>query len=363
MQDAFDGHDRLFFGISATPDPLERWPELDAGQRYELRRRATQQVVRRIRTTFSGLPIATVIVGLASGLLVAFDPVYWAVLLAGGLLLSHRYRLRRGFEGAYSKDPRAWRRRFSFSMFATGTAWSFLVCYVLVLHGGDGPGFVTLLITAISGTQALLLLAELAQTARLYLLIVCVPPMVTLAREGSATTWWSAFGLALLLFYSWGATRSLSASRWRSLVESHLLALRADELAAIRARLQEHRDELEAEVEKRTADYLRVADVLRQREQDYRTIFENAHDAILILDPADERVFNVNRRACEIYGFERRELIGMRLTEISTAPREGRRQVVRTLEADGVLNFVTRQVRKDGELLVLDVNASAIEYQ
>lgn len=96
---------------------------------------------------------------------------------------------------------------------------------------------------------------------------------------------------------------------------------------------------------------------------DYRRIFENALDAILIIDPVDEVVLAVNPRACEVYGFNRDEFIGMSLRAISRDVARGDRELARTLDTGRYHCFETVQRRKDGSDLDLEINASVIEYQ
>jgi PAS domain S-box-containing protein len=94
-----------------------------------------------------------------------------------------------------------------------------------------------------------------------------------------------------------------------------------------------------------------------------RRIFENAHDAILILSAEKEVVLNVNPRACEIYGLSREEFIGLSLEEISEDVSRGRRHVVETVDRRIFYNFETVQLRKDGSRMFLEINASVIEYE
>ena len=91
-------------------------------------------------------------------------------------------------------------------------------------------------------------------------------------------------------------------------------------------------------------------------------IFELAHDAILILDLDDERVLDVNRRACEIYGFERDELIGRSMLKLTVNPDGGVNHVRGTLESEGRYSFETMHRRKDGSTMVLEINASVVDY-
>jgi len=71
---------------------------------------------------------------------------------------------------------------------------------------------------------------------------------------------------------------------------------------------------------------------LRQSEQDYRQLFENAHDAILIFSVRDEIIMDVNNRACELYGFNRQEMIGMSLEKISKDVRRGKTRIKKTVQ-------------------------------
>ncbi len=102
---------------------------------------------------------------------------------------------------------------------------------------------------------------------------------------------------------------------------------------------------------------------LEQSERDYRTVFEQAHDAIIVFAPEQEIILEVNQRACEIYGFNRSEFIGMSLETLSKNPAHGKEKVKETLEVGDHLNFETVQYRKDGSEMFLEINASKIIYQ
>jgi diguanylate cyclase (GGDEF)-like protein/PAS domain S-box-containing protein len=108
-----------------------------------------------------------------------------------------------------------------------------------------------------------------------------------------------------------------------------------------------------------------VADLKRceRSEREYRGLFENAHDAILILDPDGERVLDVNDRACRMYGFSRSEFLGMSLEPISKDVALGKLRVEETLEREANVNFETVQRRKDGTEMFLEVNAAVVEYK
>jgi PAS domain S-box-containing protein len=102
---------------------------------------------------------------------------------------------------------------------------------------------------------------------------------------------------------------------------------------------------------------------LEASEKELRNIFNNAHDAILVIDPQSEIVYNVNQRGCEIYGFSREEFIGMSLETISKDVRRGKKKINETLQAGECLTFESVQYRKDGSEMFLEINASVINYR
>ncbi|UCH96520.1 MAG: PAS domain S-box protein [Candidatus Aminicenantes bacterium] len=97
--------------------------------------------------------------------------------------------------------------------------------------------------------------------------------------------------------------------------------------------------------------------------RELRNIFNGAHDAIIIMDPNDEIIYDVNNRACEIYGFSRLEFVGMSLETISKHVNRGKKRINETLQKGDYLHFETIQYRKDGSEMYLEVNASVITYR
>ena len=90
----------------------------------------------------------------------------------------------------------------------------------------------------------------------------------------------------------------------------------------------------------------RAKEALKQSERDYRGLFENAHDAIIIFDPEDEIVLDANRRACEMYGIGRAEFIGMRLDRVSKTECSSQGHVPETLPTTVPYQFETIQVSR-----------------
>jgi PAS domain S-box-containing protein len=107
----------------------------------------------------------------------------------------------------------------------------------------------------------------------------------------------------------------------------------------------------------------RALERLKESEDDYRRLFERAHDAIIIMTPETEVVLDVNQRACNIYGFSRDEFIGMSILDISRNPSFGKEGILKTLETGVSHQFETSQYRKDSSVIYLEINASVCQYK
>lgn len=102
---------------------------------------------------------------------------------------------------------------------------------------------------------------------------------------------------------------------------------------------------------------------LEKSEQDYRGLFEGAHDAILLFEPDGERILDANERAGQMYGLPRDQLVGKSLLDFSTDAATGSERI-QELQSKGVLSeFQTIHRRPDGGLITLDVNASMVGYK
>ena len=55
-----------------------------------------------------------------------------------------------------------------------------------------------------------------------------------------------------------------------------------------------------------------------ENDECYKSLFENAHTAMLLIDPDSKSIVDANRVACAYYGWNREELIQKKMSEIST---------------------------------------------
>jgi PAS domain S-box-containing protein len=275
-------------------------------------------------------------------------------------LAASRVYLARRFDAIFHASPRRWRIAFYSVLIAKALLLGWLFFAVITSLGPGVRSFFVLTIVAVIASMGVLLYSHAPRAVLAFVAALCLPVVLALAGAFGASAWhlgpWELLCLAVFFLYLFGLGAQLHRDRWAGLVRSHQLAVRTAELETAQRELRRDRDELERRVSER-------AEELRRASLDYHRIFENAHDAILILSPDDEIVLNVNPRACEIYGFSREEFIGMSLERISENVPRGRRHVVKTMERGIFYNFETVQLRKEGSRMFLEINASLIEYE
>lgn len=107
---------------------------------------------------------------------------------------------------------------------------------------------------------------------------------------------------------------------------------------------------------------LRAEEALRQSEQNYRTLFENANDAILIFEPSAGIILEANDKACQTYDYPHSELVGMSIAQISENAEEDDARVWRALQGPHQQSFETRQRTRDGRVRDVQVNLSVVAY-
>ncbi|MBL8017228.1 MAG: PAS domain S-box protein [Ignavibacteria bacterium] len=137
------------------------------------------------------------------------------------------------------------------------------------------------------------------------------------------------------------------------------------------------REELEQIVKERTAEisqinhklYSKVNELeimenaLKQSEEHYRKLFEQMHDAIVIFSPDDEKVVDVNRRACDLYGLKREEFIGLSMRSISKNIPQNTENIKTTVEKGYYHNFQSVHYRKDSTEMLMEINASVFMFK
>ena len=108
-------------------------------------------------------------------------------------------------------------------------------------------------------------------------------------------------------------------------------------------------------------DRLNIEKALLESEAKYRDLFENASDAIFVLD-AELRYADVNRRGLELMGYTREELLGRQPFDF--IPEEQRPRSAAEFDklkrTDSYEAFEGRMLTKDGRWIDIEVSSTAI---
>ena len=106
----------------------------------------------------------------------------------------------------------------------------------------------------------------------------------------------------------------------------------------------------------------RIAErTLRDSEERYRAIFEQAADSIVLINPKNGRFVDFNDRAHLILGYNREEFIKLRITDVEAV--ESREEVsdhIQKIINQGSDKFETKHRTKSGEIIDVSVNSKVI---
>ncbi|MCX7824975.1 MAG: PAS domain S-box protein, partial [Verrucomicrobiae bacterium] len=101
---------------------------------------------------------------------------------------------------------------------------------------------------------------------------------------------------------------------------------------------------------------------LRESEERYRTILEQASDAIFMHDESG-RIVEVNRKACESLGYSREELLTKVIGDIDPkAIQTGKHKLWKRVLAGEQFTFESEHVRKDGGVIPVEVTLGAVRF-
>jgi PAS domain S-box-containing protein len=296
-------------------------------------------------------------VGLGADLEHTAPAWFYSSLILVSLLSIGRLVLIWRFGALYDSGPRLWQAGFFGGLLATCAIYGGLLGFLVVQSGLTAFTLFALTLGVGFAIMTIVVYSHALKVVWSSILLIGLPLLAALTRVGDEypqrwILWASVVGLLYMLW----AARQQYQERWAGLSARYQLALRAADLERAQIELQQARDGLERLVAERTR-------ALERTSQDYRQVFENAHDPIILFRPEDEQVLNVNRRACEIYGYSREEFLQISLAAISENVARGQMQIRETLQKGVYHNFESTQIRKDGSRMFLEINASVIEYE
>lgn len=127
------------------------------------------------------------------------------------------------------------------------------------------------------------------------------------------------------------------------------------------AQLFEQTQHYVAELEERISERKRAEAALRESEERYRELFENARDAIYVHDLAGNYT-SVNRAAESISGYTREEILGRNFTDfvVSEHIDQVRDCLFSKLAQNGETSYEVEVIAKDGRRVPIEVSSRAI---
>ncbi|NJN97581.1 MAG: PAS domain S-box protein [Anaerolineales bacterium] len=102
---------------------------------------------------------------------------------------------------------------------------------------------------------------------------------------------------------------------------------------------------------------------LSQSEARYRSLFQNNHSVILLIDPKSGRIVDANSSACAFYGYTHSEITGLEITAVNQLRRE---QVFVEMEQsrhEQRRQFLFRHRLANGDIREVEVYSGPIEVQ
>jgi PAS domain S-box-containing protein len=111
-----------------------------------------------------------------------------------------------------------------------------------------------------------------------------------------------------------------------------------------------------------------VRDITERRQYEkrltlFRTLLDSASDAIEVVDPVTLRFIDVNDSGCKALGYERDELMSMRVPDIVAAPfsEEDHRRHDEQMRQSGRARFETVHRRKDASTFPVEISSMLVE--
>ncbi|MCP4537341.1 MAG: GAF domain-containing protein [Chloroflexi bacterium] len=115
------------------------------------------------------------------------------------------------------------------------------------------------------------------------------------------------------------------------------------------------------ELEQEIAERKRVESALRESKARYKTLFEQANDAILLED-GNEKIVDVNHRTCQLLGYTRKELLSMKTSDLEAKGTHLRppRQIDSSSNVAPDAAFETLALHRNGTQIPIEVTLAPL---
>lgn len=132
----------------------------------------------------------------------------------------------------------------------------------------------------------------------------------------------------------------------------------------LRQELRETRSQvrnLEAELAETNEGMVALTLELEDAKERYRTLFEESNDALLLIDPDQDTIHEVNRRACDLLEYDRDDLVSLSPEDIFPDEVDRSRTFAEAVVHGWGRGFTCRT--KDGRQVDVDISASIITLE
>jgi PAS domain S-box-containing protein len=99
---------------------------------------------------------------------------------------------------------------------------------------------------------------------------------------------------------------------------------------------------------------------LKESEERYRSLFEGSHAMMVIIDPAEGSIAEVNQAVVDFYGWPREELLRMRMGEINVLGDEGVRANIAKMVSQRSRRLEARHRLANGELRDVEIHSGLL---
>ncbi|MCG6916926.1 MAG: PAS domain S-box protein [Deltaproteobacteria bacterium] len=104
----------------------------------------------------------------------------------------------------------------------------------------------------------------------------------------------------------------------------------------------------------------RAEEALRESEERYRSLFNNNHTVMLIIDPETAAIVDANPAACSFYGWSHKELTSKKITDINTLTSEQVFQEIERAQSEENQHFFFRHRLAKDEIVEVEVFSGPI---
>ncbi len=99
---------------------------------------------------------------------------------------------------------------------------------------------------------------------------------------------------------------------------------------------------------------------LTESEERYRSIFNNHHTVMLLIDPETGRIMDANPAACHFYGYPYDDILAKRIFDIDNASTDDIRNNILTVQRTGLKQFIVQHKLANNELKNVEIFSGKI---